>query len=154
MDEETELFISKLEQKHGGQLTWKTFSTWYGCSDGTQREYGVFLFRVFDTFHFEDFEKNSTIFGIPLTGRPKRKNGKKEFVQMERSFEKSNVVEIITTTRSTANSIVKTGNTATLKQANKFDKVFKKLVTAVTLQDGTIHFFELISPKEFVNENK
>lgn len=154
MDEETELFLSKLEHKHGGKLTWKTFSTWYGCSDGTQREYGVFLFRVFDTFHFEDFEKNSTIFGIPLTGKPKRKKGQKEFVQMERSFEKDNVVKITTTTRTIANSIVKTGNTAILKNATGFDKIFRKLVTAVSLQDGTVHFFELIAPKEFINENK
>jgi hypothetical protein len=154
MDEDTEFFLSELEKKHGGELTWRTFSTWYGCSDGIQREFGVFLFKVFDTFHFEDFQKNSSIFGIAIGNNSSKKKNKKPFIKMERSFEKADIIDIKTTTRSIANTIIKTGNVQPIKTANGFDKVFRKLVTAVTLKDGTIHFFELIAPKEFIRESK
>lgn len=154
MDEDTELFLSELEKKHGGELTWRTFSTWYGCSDGTQRDYGVFLFKVHNTFHFEDFEKNSSIFGISFGNNSSKKKNKKPFIKMERSFEKKDIVDIKTTTRSIANAAIKTGNTLQIKPASRFDKVFRKLVTAVTLKDETIHFFELIAPKEIIEEAK
>lgn len=154
MDEETEVFLSELEKKYGGELTWRTFSTWYGCSDGTQREFGVFLFKVFNTFHFEDFEKNTSLFGIPIGGNSNKKKKKAPFVKLERSFNKEDIQTITTTTRFIANSIIKSGNAQSVKPANAFDKLFRKLVTAVTLKDGTIHFFELITPKEFTKESK
>jgi hypothetical protein len=154
MDEDTEFFLSELEKKHGGELTWRTFSTWYGCSDGIQRQFGVFLFKVFDTFHFEDFEKKSTMFGIAIGNNSGKRKNKKQFIKMERSFAKDDIIDIKTTTRSIANTVIRTGNTIPIKAAGGFDKVFRKLVTAVTLKDGTIHFFELIAPKEFVEESK
>jgi hypothetical protein len=154
MDEDTEFFLSELEKKYGGELSWRTFSTWYGCSDGIQREFGVFLFKVYNTFHFEDFEKNSSIFGIAIGTNSSKKKKKQPFVKLERSFTKDDILDITTTTRSIANTIIKTGNKQPIKAANSFDKIFRKLVTAVTLKDGTIHFFELIAPKEFSRESK
>ena len=148
MDEETEIFISDLEKKFGGELTWRTFSTWYGCSDGIQREFGVFMFQIGDTFHFEDFEKENLIFGMKIGTNNKKK--KEPFVKLERAFEKDQIQSINTTTRSIANNIIrKRLDPSAIKNVNIIDKLFKKLVTAVILKDGTIHFFELIGPKDF-----
>ncbi|MBK5201752.1 MAG: hypothetical protein JJE21_09535 [Spirochaetaceae bacterium] len=148
MDEDTEIFISDLEKKFGGKLTWRTFSTWYGCSDGIQREFGVFMFQIEDTFHFEDFKKENLIFGIKMGTSSNKK--REPFVKLEREFNKNQIKSINTTTRSIANNIInKKLNSSAITNINLIDKLFKKLVTAVTLKDGTIHFFELIGPKEF-----
>lgn len=153
MNEDTEIFISDLENKFGGKLTWRTFSTWYGCSDGIQRDFGVFMFQIENTFHFEDFEKENLILGMKI-GRNSNKK-REPFVKLERSFSKDQIKSIDTTTRSIANNIIKKKiNPSEFTNINIIDKLFRKLVTAVTLKDGTIHFFELIGPKEFLEAAK
>lgn len=145
MDEDTKAFLDELETKHNGKLGWRTYSTWYGCSDGTYREFGVFLYKINDTFYFEDFERNQSIFGFMVNTKKK----KKKFIKMEKEFKISEIKNIITTTRKNALSVIKDNNPALLKNANSFEKLFFKTANAILLNDGTIHFFELVSLKDF-----
>lgn len=146
MDDDTKDFLEQLETKHNGKMGWRTFSTWYGCSDGTFREFGVFLYKINDTFYFEDFERNQSIFGFLIHTNKK----KKEFIKMEREIEAAQIDKVITTTRKNALQIIKTENTQILKSASLFEKMLFKTVSAVILKDGSIHFFELVNSKDFI----
>jgi hypothetical protein len=145
-DTEATEFLHELENKWQGTISWKTFATWYCCSDGTLREYGVFLFKINNTFHFEDFYRESTIFGIPL---PKKKNEKK-FIKMERSFTIGDVADVFQISQKSALDIAEGRlRIEQAKKIGKFDKIFRKIVTIVKLKDGSAHCFELLDTKQF-----
>ncbi|MGD1822328.1 MAG: hypothetical protein ACPKM0_06130 [Pleomorphochaeta sp.] len=147
MDEETLEFLEKLENTYGGKITWKTFSTWYGCSDSTFREYGVFIFKINNTLYFEDFEKKHAIFGMELTTKKKKKN---KYVKLQREIKIDEIEKIFKVTQSSALNIIKKYKTAdSLHELNLFEKVFKKSVIAVQLKNGTCHFFEFININDF-----
>lgn len=147
MDEETVQFLEDLETQYGGKITWKTFATWYGCSDSTFREYGVFMFKIKDTYYFEDFEKKYSIFGMDL--RTKKKN-KIKYVKLQRNINAKEITKVFKISQAKALEVIKRGkNPSELKEISLFDKIFKKSVAAVQLKDGTYHFFELMNLEEF-----
>lgn len=147
MDDETKEFLDNLENKHGGKITWKTFATWYGCSDSTLREHGVFIFKINDTLYFEDFDKKYAIFGIALTNNKKKKN---EYVKMERQIAIADIDNTFRVSQSNAINVVRnTKEASDLKEINLFDKIFKKTVVAVALKNGTHHFFEFMNFEDF-----
>ena len=49
--------LKELEEKHGGKITDRTFAIWAYLP--CEREYsnGMFLYRIGDVFHYEDFDK-------------------------------------------------------------------------------------------------
>lgn len=152
MDEETKEFLENLEKEYGGNIEWKTFATWYGCSDSTFREYGVFLFKIHNTLYFEDFEKKYSIFGMEL--KTKKKNYQK-YVKLKRSIDISQVKSIMKVSQANALDVIKNKkDPKTLSEINLFDKIFKKSVTAVEVEDGTYHFFELLNNAEFAKNLK
>jgi hypothetical protein len=147
MDEETKEFLDNLENQYGGEITWKTFATWYGCSDSTLREYGVFIFKINDTFYFEDFEKKYAIFGMELKTKKKQKE---KYVKLQRDFAASEVEKVFKVSQSHALEVInKTKEPKDLPELNLFDKIFKKSVTAVLLKSGKCHFFEFLNLEDF-----
>ncbi|MBR5669183.1 MAG: hypothetical protein IKX15_06185, partial [Spirochaetales bacterium] len=66
-DNDSEAFLNEIEQRRGGSITFKTFSTFYADSDGNVRDYGVFLSLVNGVFWFQDFEHESSFLGFRLT---------------------------------------------------------------------------------------
>ncbi len=149
MDEDTIKFLSELEAKHGGTIEWRTYATWYGCDDGTIREYGVFLYKIKDTFYFEDFERFPMILGYKL--KPKKNAPKYE--KYERSFRAEHVVRVSSVTKSRASDCAQgLISAAAVTDAGWFSKIFKQLVTKVEMETGTTFFFELMDPKRFVRE--
>lgn len=147
MDEETKEFLEDLENTYGGKITWKTFATWYGCSDSTFREYGVFIFKINDTLYFEDFEKKYAIFGMELKTK---KKSKEKYVKMKRQIKVNEIDKVFKVSQSNALEVIKNNkNPIDLKGLNLFDKFFKKSVTAVGLKNGTYHFFEFLNIDDF-----
>jgi len=149
MEEDAQAFIAELEKKHQGEITWRTYATWYGNDKEILREFGVFLYRCRDTFYFEDFERNPSMFGISL--KPKKK--KEPFQKYEGSFSVSEVTATRQVSKSQAQKVAQGfKNQDTLSTANIFDKIFRPMVEMVTLNDGSVHFFELIDRKTFAEQ--
>lgn len=147
MEDEATQFLHSLETRYGGPVGFKTYSTWYACSDGTVRDYGVFLFVIGSTFHFEDFERKPSLFGFPL----KPRKNEPSYVKYEQSFLASEVVSVALVQKQVALDCalgyVKPNQIA---PAGSIARLFKPLVSRVVLQDGTTFFFELIDQKKFL----
>jgi len=147
MDDETKEFLDDLETQYGGKITWKTFATWYGCSDSTYREYGVFMFKINDVLYFEDFDKKYTIFGMEL--KPNKKK-KVKYVKLKRQIKIDEITDIFKITQANALEVIKNKkDPSSVKEISLFDRIFRKSVTAVGLKDGTFHFFELLNTEDF-----
>ncbi|NLZ76346.1 MAG: hypothetical protein GX911_00045 [Spirochaetales bacterium] len=144
MDDDAHKFIRELETRHGGKLSWRTYATWYATTKGVAREFGVFLYKVGDSFFFEDFERQPALFGISLRSRKSRRS----FVKYEGSFACSGVESVRTVCRSDALKMIRQPNRP-VKDASWFDKAFRQVVEMVLLKDGTAHFFEVMDRKEF-----
>ena len=146
MDEDAQAFIAELETRRQAKISWKTYATWYGNNRMISREFGVFLYRCEDTFFFEDFERNPSMFGISL----KSKKKKELFVKYEGFFALGDVVSTRQVVKTHAQKVSEgIGTAQELPGANIFDRVFRQLVEMVTLKDGSVHFFELIDRKAF-----
>ena len=148
MDDDAQVFLAELEARHGGPITWRTYATWYGNNQGIFREFGVFLYWCEGKFHFEDFERTSSIMGIVV--KPRRP--KKPFVKYEGSFSTADVVLTRPIPKSVAHRNIDAKKiTEKIREVTFFDKVFRQMVEMVVLSDGTIHFFELMNRKEFLS---
>lgn len=149
MEDDAQAFIEELEKRHQGPITWRTYATWYGNDKNILREFGVFLYRCKDSFYYEDFERTPSMFGLSL-----KTNKKKEpFMKYEGSFAVSDVADSKPITKQQAIKVAQGYmNSEQVNQANSFDKIFRQLVEMVTLKDGSVHFFELIDRKTFVEE--
>jgi len=146
MDEDAQAFIAELETRRQAKISWKTYATWYGNNRGISREFGVFLYQCEETFFFEDFQRNPSMFGIAL----KSKKKKDLFVKYEGFFALADVVSTTQVVKTHAQKVtegVKT--TGELPRVTMFDRIFRQLVEMVTLKDGSVHFFELIDRKAF-----
>jgi len=146
MDEDAQAFIAELETRRQAKISWKTYATWYGNNRGITREFGVFLYRCENTFFFEDFERNPSMFGISL----KSKKKKEAFTKYEGYFALEDVVSTRQIVKAQAKKVAE-GISAPdeLPQVHIFDRVFRQLVEMITLKDGSVHFFELIDRKAF-----
>ena len=146
MDEDAQTFIAELETRRQAKISWKTYATWYGNNRGISREFGVFLYRCEQTFFFEDFERNPSMFGIAL----KSKKKKDVFIKYEGFFTIDDVVSTRQVVKSQAKKVTEGLKTAQeLATATMIDRIFRQLVEMVTLKDGSVHFFELIDRKAF-----
>ncbi|MBI9096726.1 MAG: hypothetical protein JEY71_17855 [Sphaerochaeta sp.] len=146
MDEDAQAFIAELETRRQAKISWKTYATWYGNNRGISREFGVFLYRCEKTFFFEDFERNPSMFGISL----KSKKTKIPFVKYEGYFALEDVVSTRQIVKAQAKKVAEgISSPEDLPQVTMFDRVFRQLVEMVTLEDGSVHFFELIDRKAF-----
>ena len=46
MDDETRAFLDDIEQRRGGKITYRAFSTFYADNNGKVCRYGVFFYQV------------------------------------------------------------------------------------------------------------
>ena len=120
-------FIKEREERIGGKILYRTYSTWYGRIGREKREYGVFLYSDGRSFIYEDFERNPQILGIPIKTKKKEK-----YEKLEVSFPASEIMEITRVTKRSAEVSLYNG------------KDLSKL-----LGNGDVLFFELMDPKEF-----
>ena len=146
MNQDTINFIKEREEKLGAPLLFRTYSTWYGRIGKEECEYGVFLYTDGKTMVYEDFERNPQIMGIPI-----RQKNKPEYVKLEYSFPISDIKSVTQVTRASAEKSMKLMTDKT-QEAAAFGKLFRRLVTKVTLNDGSVIFFELMDHKDFVRK--
>ena len=130
LDDDTIAFLKEREEKLGGELI-------YGRNDGEEREYGVFLYSDGKTLVIEDFERTPTILGIRVKPRVK-----KEYIKLEHFLPLQSIKRIDKVTRSSADKSLSIHKDVA-KNANLFDRIFRKTVIRVTLDDGTAYYFEL-----------
>lgn len=146
MEDDARQFIQSLEERYGGPVGFRTYSTWFASNHGVVREFGVFLYKINDVFHFEDFERKPTLFGFPM----RSSKNKEPYIKMEGSFLASDVASITMVTKSKALACAEGQiNQDAIAPASPVAKLFKSLVSRVVLHDGTTYFFELINNKQF-----
>ncbi len=149
MDDDAQAFIEELEARRGAPIGWRTYATWYGNNQTVFREFGVFLYWCNGRFHFEDFERSPSLFGISI----KSKKPKKPFVRYEGSFSPSDVVLTRAVTKSIARQVIDGRRIGErIGEVTILDRLFRQMVEMVVLSNGTIHFFELMARKEFITQ--
>lgn len=137
LDNDTEAFIREREEKLGGKLIYRSYATWYGEASGNEREYGVFLYSDGNTLVIEDFERTPTLFGIKLKPRVKR-----EYIKLEIFIPIKDIKDIDKITRTSAEKSIKAEKDLG-KVANLFDKIFRKTVIRVILNNDDAYYFEI-----------
>ncbi len=136
-DNDTAAFIKEREDKLGGKLIYRSYATWYGEANGNEREYGVFLYSDGNTLVIEDFERTPTLFGIKLKPRTN-----KEYTKLEIFIPLSMIKAIDKITRASAEKSLKAEKDLG-KEANLFDRIFRKTVIRVNLENGDAYYFEI-----------
>ena len=148
MQAEATQFLLDLQEKYGGPIGFKTYSTWFASDGGIVRPYGVFLFFIGTTVYFEDFERQPSILGYPL------KASKKDapYVPYEQHFLAQQVASVSTVLKSRAHAYA-LGELSSQKLTpiGTWQRLLRSLVTRLQLQDGTNYFFELIDAKKFIS---
>ena len=139
----TREFLEAREKKLGSAIIWKSYAVWHASINGDKREYGVFLYTDGKTLVFEDFERTPTLMGIPVASIKKEKYEKYEVM-----VNISEIKDIYTVTRSSAESSVRNMRDAS-REPSFVGKLFKKLVTKVSLFDGRVYFFEMMDASGF-----
>ena len=76
---------------------------------------------------------------------------KPEYVKLEYSFPISDIKSVTQVTRTSAEKSMKLMTDKT-QEAAAFGKLFRRLVTKVTLNDGSVIFFELMDHKDLVQD--
>lgn len=146
MEDEAKKFIEELEERHGGKVKYRTFSTWFATNHGIIREFGVFIYEINGVFYYEDFERKPSLFGFSI--KPRKKQA--PFVKLEGSFTPESVASISRVVKSQAVACAEGYRSQeSLAPAGSLQKIFSSLVNRVVLKDGTTFFLELLNPKEF-----
>ncbi|MGI6433533.1 MAG: hypothetical protein ACOXZ4_06855 [Sphaerochaetaceae bacterium] len=146
MEEETLQFLTELENRHGGPIGYKTYSTWFASTDGTIREFGVFLYEINGVFYYEDFERMPSLFGFSLKPSKKRP----AYVKMEGSFDPAAVISCTEVSKSQAQACAD-GYKAydQIPEATVVQRIFSPLVSRLVFKEGHALFFEVIDRKAF-----
>lgn len=147
MNEEAIKFIKDLEEQLGDKISWRTFATWYATTEGTIREYGVFLCRVGDSFYFEDFDRVPTLLGIPLNSKKREK-----YEKYSRLIPVSEVKSCTRVSKKMAEQQARSQADKPLSEAGRMSKLMSPQVTQLVLESGECLYFELIDHKEIIKE--
>ena len=140
-NDESAAFLNDIEQRHGGKITFKTFSTFYADSLGNVRDYGVFFYMIGGTFFFQDFEHESSFLGFKI---PKRKN-EPEYVMFESSFSPLDVLSFRTVNKKAArNCALGFRNISKLRKANPVLGFLTETATEIKLKDGRLMYFQFM----------
>ncbi|MDD2302805.1 MAG: hypothetical protein PHG30_09605 [Eubacteriales bacterium] len=151
MEDDAKQFIENLENRFGGPVGYRTYSTWFASEEGVVREFGVFIFEINGKFHYEDFERKPSLFGFAI----KPRKSLPPYVKLEGSFSASSIKSITVVTKSQALSCAQgMKKQEMIAPANGLQRIFSPLVTRVVLSDGPAMFFELINHKEFTKAIK
>lgn len=147
MNDDAIEFIKGIEDALGAPISWRTFATYYASTDGTVREYGVFLCRAGDDFYLEDFDRQPTMLGIPLSVKDRGK-----YEKYSRRFRVDSVLSANRVARKDAEMQARLKTPSPLPESGKLSKAFSKQVTQLVLTSGECLYFELIDHKEILKE--
>ena len=152
MDDESRAFLADLEQRRGGSITYRTFSTFYADSLGKVCDYGVFFYVVDNVFWFQDFEHVPSFLGFKLPVRDKE-----EYRMFESSFKPSDVLSIRKVKKKNARKCaLGYMDLSKLRKFNPVLGILSESATEFTLRDGRVLFFQFMdkSVENMIRENK
>jgi len=146
MEDDAKKFIENLEARYGGQVGYRTYSTWFASDAGVIREFGVFIYEIDGIFHFEDFERKPSMFGFSI----KPRKNQPAYIKMEGSFLPETIQSVTIVPKSQASACAEGyREQSSIAPASSLQKLFSPLVTRVVIHNGPTYFFELINHKEF-----
>ncbi len=140
MDDESRAFLADIEQRRGGQITYKAFSTFYADNKGKVCRYGVFFYQVDGVFWFQDFEYVPNFLGFRLSRRKDE-----EYVMFESSFSPSDVVSIRRVKKKAAiNCALGFKDFSKLRKYNPLTGFMSETATEFGLRDGRLLYFQFM----------
>ncbi len=140
-DADTQAFLHDIEQRRGGSITYRTFSTFYADSDRNLCDFGVFFYQVGDDFWFEDFEHEPSFLGFKI--RTRKETPKYE--KFESTFSPFDVVSSRPVQKKKVRSFAVNGKDfSKLKNANILSRLFSEIVTELKLKDGKTMYFQFM----------
>ena len=140
MDDETRAFLADIEQRRGGQITYKAFSTFYADNNGKVCRYGVFFYQVDGVFWFQDFEYVPNFLGFRLSRRKDE-----EYVMFESSFSPSDVVSMRRVKKKAAiNCALGFKDFSKLRKYNPLTGFMSEIATEFSLRDGRLLYFQFM----------
>ena len=140
-DSDSESFLAEIEARHGGQISFKTFSTFYADNDGNVRDYGVFFYMIDGTFWYQDFEHERSFLGFRLN-KPK---DEPEYKMFESSFNPSDVQDIRIVRKNRARSCAMGfRDFGKLSKAGFLTRLFCETATEFKLTDGRVLYFQFM----------
>lgn len=147
---ETEAFLKDIEQRRGGSISYRTFSTFYADSNHKICDYGVFFYQVNDEFWFEDFEHEPSFLGFRIRIR----RDEQKYEKFESGFKPQDVESVRTVTKKAARSYA-CGRIdySRLKGAIVLRQLLSEVVTEIRLKDGRVMFFQFMD-KTVINKIK
>lgn len=140
---EAEKFIKELEEKRGGHIEWKTVALFYGDSNRVSKE-SLFVYKIGDTFYFEDSEKESTFLGIKVK-QPKNY----KYVKFEGSFKAIEVDCMEKVLTSDAKAYCE-GKKDKVLIAGPFATLFKQTALKIEFDKNKFIVMEMLREREFV----
>ena len=143
---DTIAFLKEREEKLGSPIRFRTYAPWFARLGGERRDWGVFMYSDGKTMVYEDFERDPMILGIPIPGR----KNKEKYVKLEASFPVSSIVSIDRVTRKDAEKSLERKRDGS-RSAGILSIALRKLVTKITLNDGSIFFMEIMDYSKFVS---
>ena len=135
--------LKELEEKHGGKITHRTFAIWACLPPGCEYSNGMFLYRIGDTYYYEDFDKGD----MNILGFTVKRKKDKPFVKTEGTFMYSDVMRVFKVTKSSARQFYfkkKLNEDHSIKKAGVLSRFFKECVFAVQLKSGDMLFFQMM----------
>lgn len=147
MASETKDFFSPIEESKGGKTSYRTYATWFNKLGVKTEQYGVLAYIINSILYFENFERETAIFGFSVGSRNKEKVA---FEKFEDNIPLSSIKSCYQVSKSAAERQNKRNDPTPLGEANTIEKIFNKLVTQIVTEDNQIYYFEVISHKEFI----
>lgn len=136
-DKEREAFLNEIEQRRGGKVTYRTFSTFYADSDGNMRDFGLF-YMVNGIFWFQDFERDNSFLGFRFN-----RFKTEEFIPFESSFSPLEVVSYRTVLKKfTRKCAMGQKDFSKLHKAPPVISLLSETVTEIRLQSGKTMYFQ------------
>lgn len=143
--------LKELEDKYGGKITDRTYALSVYLPNHKPLEHGVFLFRIGDTFYYEDFEPSD----VNILGFKIKKKNPEVYVKTEGSFRKESVKDVVKVSKSYARGYhtkKALGKINGIKKAGAITRFFRESTYAIVLDNDDVLFFEQI--KDIVGECK
>ena len=143
-EKQTVGLLKDLEDRYNGKITDRTFALSCYLPSKKPLEHGIFLFKIGDTYYYEDFEKEE----MNLLGFTIKRKSSEPFEKTSGSFKESDIKRVFKVSRAYARSYhfkAQTGNIKAIREASRFVKMFRECTYAVELQDGNVLFFEMIN---------
>ena len=138
-----EKFLKDLEDKRGGHIEWRTIALFYGDSNRVFKS-SLFLYKIGDTFYFEDFEKEHTVLGFKVNPP---KNYK--YVKFEGSFKIDDVKSVERIITSSARKYCE-GKRNGFKKAGKLASKLTQTALKIELGKDEFVIMEMLREQEFV----